>query len=82
MSRETSMLLAVQRRTAGPWTLPVSRLLRRVGEPVLDSRVRQQWVRALLAVATSPGSSRVLSGVALGTAVAAVAPCGRTGHGR
>ncbi len=82
MSRETSMLLAVQRRTAGPWPLPVSRLLRRVGEPVLDSRARQQWVRALLAVAASPGSSGVLSGVALGTAVAAVAPSGRTGHGR
>ncbi len=88
------MLLAVQRRTAGPRTLPVARLLDRADEhsaawvasglvgAVLDSRARQRWMRSLQAVVASHGSSGVLSGVALGTAVAAVAPSGRTGHGR
>ncbi len=69
------MLLAVQRRTAGPRTLPVARLLSRAGEhaaawiaaglvgAVLDARARQHWVRALLAVLASHGSSVVLKRV-------------------
>ena len=65
MSRETSMLLAIQRRTAGPRTLPVARLLGRAGEHAAS-------------VVASHGSSDVLSGVAQGTAVAAAAPVGRT----
>lgn len=75
MSREASMLLAVQRRTAGLRTLPVARLPGRAGEhaagiaaglvgAVLDSRARYP--------------SDVLSGVALAGAVAAAAPVGRT----
>lgn len=75
MSWETSVLLAVQRRTAGPRTLPVARLLGRAGEhaaawiaaglvgAVLDSGARQQWVRSLLAVVASHGSSVILKRV-------------------
>ena len=90
MSRETSMPLAIQRRTAGPRTVPVAKLLGRAGKhaaawiaaglvgTVPDSRTRQQWLRSLQAVAASHGSSGVLPGVAQGTAVAAAAPVGRT----
>ncbi|MFP5372899.1 MAG: phosphatase PAP2 family protein, partial [Actinomycetes bacterium] len=60
MSWEISMLAAVQRRTVGPRTLPVARLLSSAGEhaaawiaagllgAALDGRARPQWVRGLL----------------------------------
>ena len=69
------MLLAVQRRTAGPRTLPVARLLSAAGEhaaawlaaglvgAAVDPRGRPQWVRGVVAVLASHGSSVVLKRV-------------------
>lgn len=69
------MLLAIQRRTAGPRTLPVARLLSSAGEhaaawivaglvgAALDPRARTQWGQGLLAVLASHGSSVILKRV-------------------
>ena len=45
MSRETAMLLANQRRTASPRTLPVARLLGRAGDHATA------WITAVAAAA-------------------------------
>ncbi len=72
MSRETRVLLAVQRRTVDSRTLPAARLLSRAGEhaaawiaaglvgAAVDARARQQWVHAVLTVVASHGASVVL----------------------
>jgi membrane-associated phospholipid phosphatase len=72
MSRETRMLLAVQRRTVDSRTLPAAKFLSQAGEhaaawiaaglvgAAVDTRARRQWIHAVLTVVASHGTSVVL----------------------
>lgn len=72
MSAETSIVLAVQRRTIGRRTLPAAALLSRAREhaaawiavgllgAAVDSRRRREWAQGVVRVLASHGSSVVL----------------------